>query len=182
MRHYVSVQVLKNIYYALINSYLRYGLMAWGNASTDVLQPLTVITNRAVRIMSFAPLGRIDTQPIFKHFQLLNVDNTFLLETAKFIYKLKNSLIPSVLVANHFTRTRTTPAINSNGTYSLRPRSNTTVVPHCLLSNYAQKSIQNRMHVMWDNIPNDIVKSDSLNLFKKHYKQYLISTINEQVF
>ena len=43
-RHYVSEKVLKSIYYGLLNSYLRYGIIAWGNASFDTLQPLRVPT------------------------------------------------------------------------------------------------------------------------------------------
>ncbi len=85
-RHYVSEDVLKSIYYALLNSYIRYGLTTWGNASYDTLQPLRVLTNRAVRIMSFAPFGRLDTKPIYTHFNILDVDNTFLLEAGKLNY------------------------------------------------------------------------------------------------
>ena len=89
-RHFVSEGVIKNIYYALINSYLRYGLIAWGNASFETLQPIRVLVNRAIRIMYFAPFGRLDTEPIYKYFNILNVDDTFLLETGKLIYKFKN--------------------------------------------------------------------------------------------
>ena len=39
-RHFVGEDTLVSIYYALINSYVRYGAVAWGNASTEVLQPL----------------------------------------------------------------------------------------------------------------------------------------------
>ena len=97
-RHFVSEGIIKNIYYALINSYLRYGLIAWGTASFETLQPIRVLVNRAIRIMSFAPFGRLDTEPIYKHFNILNVDDTFLLETGKLIYKFKKSLIPSDII------------------------------------------------------------------------------------
>ena len=58
-RHCIGIETLKNIYYALVNSYLRYGISSWGNASSEVLKPLNVLINRVVRIMSFAPLGRL---------------------------------------------------------------------------------------------------------------------------
>ena len=173
MLHYDSVDVLKNIYYALINSYVRYGLIVWGNTSFENLQPLRVLTNRAVRIMSFAPFGRLDIQPIYKHFNILDVDNTFLLESVKFIYKLKNSLIPSdISIASHFIRNT-----NSINNYSLRSRTCTTTVPHNLLSVYAQKSIQNRMSILWNNIPMEVIESGSFNSFKAQYKKHLLLLI-----
>ena len=66
IRHFVSEGIIKNIYNALINSYLRYGLIALGNASFETLQPIRVLlVNRAIRIMPFAQFGRLDTEPIY---------------------------------------------------------------------------------------------------------------------
>jgi len=171
-RHYVSVEVLKSIYYALLNSYIRYGIIAWGNASYDTLKPLRTLTNRAVRIMSFAPFGRLDTKPIFKHFNILDIDNTFLLESGKFIYKLKNNLIPSRVINSLFTTN-----INNQIRYSLRLRSRAhtlSVVPHELLSLNAQKSLKNRADDLWNAIPSDIRNTDSLAAFKRQYKLFLL--------
>ena len=36
LRHCIGIDTLKTIYYALVNSYLRYGLIAWGNASPSI--------------------------------------------------------------------------------------------------------------------------------------------------
>ena len=85
IRHYVGIGTLTNVYYALVNSYIRYGLIIWGNASANSLKPLEVIVNRAIRIMSFAPLGRLNTKPIFKHLKILDVHETLTLESAKHI-------------------------------------------------------------------------------------------------
>lgn len=164
--------MLKSIYYALLNSYIRYGIIAWGNASYDTLKPLRTLTNRAVRIMSFAPFGRLDTKPIFKHFNILDIDNTFLLESGKFIYKLKNNLIPSRVINSLFTTN-----INNQIRYSLRLRSRAhtlSVVPHELLSLNAQKSLKNRADDLWNAIPSDIRNTDSLAAFKRQYKLFLL--------
>ena len=171
-RHYVNVNVLKNIYYALINSYIRYGLFAWGNASFETLKPIRALTNRALRIMSFASIGRLDVQQIYEHFKILDVDNSFLLETGKFIYKYKHELIPSDIIASHFSRSHSTQTIPR---YSLRSQTNDrSVVPFELLSSFAQKSIQNRMSVVWNVIPTEIHNCESFSCFKAQYKNYLL--------
>ena len=59
IRHYVHIDTLIEIYYALIHSYVRYGITVWGNASKSALQPLMTSINRAARIMTFAPYGNI---------------------------------------------------------------------------------------------------------------------------
>ncbi len=71
MRHIVGIETLKSIYHALINSYLRYGILSWGNASSESLKPLNTLINRAIRIMSFAPYGKLNIKPIFDHLKLL---------------------------------------------------------------------------------------------------------------
>ena len=115
------------------SSFWNITILSWGNASHSVIQPLKTLINRAVRIMSFAPFGRLDTKPIFQHLKLLNVEETFLLETSKFIYKNKNGLLPISSIAHHFDR----PISNSNRT--LRLRSHPTVAPYNLLSSFAKK-------------------------------------------
>ena len=100
--------------------------------------------------MSFAPFGRLDTKPIFQHLKLLNVEETFLLESAKFIYKDKNGLLPISSIAHHFDR----PIPNSNR--ALRLRSHSSVAPYNLLSNSAKKSIQVRSPQIWESIPSSL--------------------------
>ena len=52
------------------------------------------MVNRIVRIVSFAPLGRVNAKPVFELLNILDIRQTFTLETAKFIFKEKNNLLP----------------------------------------------------------------------------------------
>ncbi len=90
MRHYLDTNVLIDIYHALIHSYVRYGILAWGAANQTTLKPLQTLLNRSVRIISFAPFGQIDLEPIYKDLYILDVNDTFILETSKFMFKRKN--------------------------------------------------------------------------------------------
>ena len=93
LRHLVSTKLLIEIYHALIHSYVRYGILTWGNASANILHSLQIILNRAVRIITFAPFGRVDVSSIFKELGLLDVKSTFLLEKCKYLYKQKYDLL-----------------------------------------------------------------------------------------
>jgi len=88
LRNCTSMEVLLNVYHALVHSYLRYGILIWGNASQSVLDPLQILVNKAARIMVSAPFGNIDLNPAYDYLKILNVTKTFLLETGKYHYKL----------------------------------------------------------------------------------------------
>ena len=55
LRHRTSISVLREVYHALVNSYVKYGLLIWGNACESALQPLNTLLNKVVRIITFAP-------------------------------------------------------------------------------------------------------------------------------
>ena len=52
LRHYVIPTLLRTIYYAIFEPYLRYGCQLWGQAQTKVLQNIEKIRNKA-RILNF---------------------------------------------------------------------------------------------------------------------------------
>ena len=173
LRHCVGIDTLKTIYYALVNSYIRYGILIWGCASSAVLQPLSILNNRVLRIMTFAPLGRLDVSIMYDHLKILTLEKTYLFEAGKFIFKMKNSMLPLKSIATHFTRR--SPPSHQYSTRS-RSRNNLSVAPLALLSSFAQKSIQHKSAEMWSNIPNDVQESESYNIFKSFFKKYLLDT------
>ena len=64
LRNCVSIDVLKNVYHALVHSYLRYGILVWGHAAPSVLKPLEILANEAIRIITFVPFVAVDLKPV----------------------------------------------------------------------------------------------------------------------
>ena len=116
LRNCISIEVIKNVYHALIYSYLRYGILIWGNASQSVLAPLQILLNKAVRIMVSAPFGHIDLNPAYEYLKILDIDKIFMLETGKYHFKFVNHLLPAQ-IGNYFETSATQVA---NHTYNLR--------------------------------------------------------------
>ena len=119
IRHCVSFELLREIYYALVYSYVRYGICIWGNANQTALDPLKVLNHRAARIMTFAPFGRIDMKPVLDYLEILDIEDIFLLETMKLMYKMKNGFIPITL--GHYFELQN---VNLSHQYNLRRRPN----------------------------------------------------------
>ena len=169
LRYCVKTDILREVYHSLIHSYLRYGIVVWGNACDTTLQPLKCLINRAVRIMTFAPFGRIDLDPIYNFLNILDLDKVKYFETSKLMYKLKNNLIPTP-IGNYFELRgdRT-----SNHNYSLRNRERlvSQIVPRL---ESGKNSIQYRGEQIWNEIPIIIRSCNSLQKFKKALKQSLI--------
>ena len=69
LRNCVSIDILKNVYHALVHSYLPYGILVWGHAvwghaAPSVLKPLEILANEAIRIMTFVPFVAVDLKPV----------------------------------------------------------------------------------------------------------------------
>ena len=101
LRNCVSMNVLKNVYHALVHSYLRYGILIWGHAAQSILDPIQVLANRAIRIMTNAPFGNVDLKSVYQELKILEVSRICLLETGKFEFKSKNKLLPTS-IGNYF--------------------------------------------------------------------------------
>ena len=65
IRHYVSKDLLRAIYYALFDSHLRYGCQIWGQCQIQSLHNLQVLQNKALQILNFR--GYLEnSQPLYK--------------------------------------------------------------------------------------------------------------------
>ena len=132
-------------------------------------KPLQTLLNRDLRIMTFAPFGRIDIKPIYKDLYILDVSGIFILETSKFMFKLKKELLP-VSIGDYFNQSR---AENRTSTsYNLRSRSRHAHIPIRLAS--SKNSIHIRGEQIWNSIPEIITSASSLQTFKQHLKAVLI--------
>ena len=87
LRHLVPKSTLVTLYNPFIQSHVLYGLLNWGCANKTTLETLKISLRNAVRVLDFASYTA-HTEPIFKCFKLLNLENLYKLETAKFMFQI----------------------------------------------------------------------------------------------
>ena len=169
LRNCIELETLREVYHALIHSYLRYGIIAWGTAAKSNLNPLQTLINRAIRIMSFSPFGQVDLKPLYEILEILRVEEIYTLEVAKFTFKQKNRTLPDNL-AGYFK-------IEA----SVSNRRKKHQVKYRVLSNTASgtKSIQQKSIEIWDQVPEEIKDALSMKSFKNMLKSHLI-LVNSQ--
>ena len=94
MRKYVSLKILRSIYFAIFDSYLSYCFLVWAqNFST--IQQILISQKKAVRIINFQPRN-FHTSPLFKQNSILKFQDKICLENILFVSKSLNNLSPSI--------------------------------------------------------------------------------------
>ena len=93
IRHFVSRDILKNIYYSLVCPFLIYGLVVWGNTYCSSLNPLLLRQKRVVRLMTFSSYYE-HTNPLFVKLEILKIHELVFYHNALFMYEFHAGNLP----------------------------------------------------------------------------------------
>ena len=111
IRHYAPTETLILLYHGIFAPFLSYGLPVWGSTYPSLLDPITVLQKRILKIITFneitAPSG-----PLFDSLQILKLSDLFQLQVAGFVYECINSLAP-IYFKNYFTSIQTVHGIGT---------------------------------------------------------------------
>ena len=130
-----------------------------------MLNKLLVVHNKVLRIITNSPWNT-HAPPIFIKLGILTVFNINKLQTACFMYKVMNNLVPSFIV-NMFT---VNSAIDN---YNTRQKNNLHI------PGYRTKVREHSVSVcgvnMWNDIPEELKELRTYNQFRMKYKRYFLS-------
>ena len=167
LRYYLDNKTLIQMYHALFNSHLQYGILCWGSSSMTNIHRLQVLQNRAIRNMMRAPrYFRLDNY--YLNLRILKVHDLFNLEIAKFMHGHHNHILP-VCFSSFFQESGTN---HSHYTRSLAHMNYDTIL--CRTSR-GQRSIRFYGPKLWNDIPLSI-KMRSKNYFNKQYKSFVLAS------
>ena len=153
--------VLKAMYHAHVSSLLNYCNLIWANTYPTHLQPLIKMQKRIIRIITNSDYFA-HTEPLFAETRILNIENLRKYSLIVYFYRNIDSLLPR-LQGQHEHQTR----------YRDRPR------PEIHHRSIYERSYMYQLPTAWnqllDKFPILLTKNYSLETFKKHLKQFLIS-------
>ena len=86
LRYFLSIKTLLSLYHALVELFLNYCLIAWGNTYQTTLQPLFILLKKALRIISFSSYYE-HSSPLFKDLNVVKLSDIITLQLAVFMYK-----------------------------------------------------------------------------------------------
>ena len=174
LRPYVTTKILTNVYYAIVYPFLLYGIVIWGNASVNLINPIHILQKKFVRMATFndnypIPRGPLAHTPLlFYELKLLTIFDIFKLQVGKFVYESLNNIGPSSSIVKF---TRACEVHNHNTRYAGVGGFFVHSVRTC---QYGDKGLNKEGTNIWDTIPNTIQDSVSNKSFIFCYKKILL--------
>lgn len=101
LRSFVTADVLKTVYYAHIQSHLRYAILVWGSSSST--RKLLILQKKALRVM-FNVNARSHCKPLFRKNNILTVYAIYIIECILYVKCNLRDFQCNNTVHNHFTR------------------------------------------------------------------------------
>ena len=167
MRDYLPQHILLLLYNSLVLPHLNYCIILWGCCNKYLLERLYKLQKRAVRIVTQSSYLS-HSKPLFIKLRILPIFQLYEYNLGIFMFLFKKQLLPDMFnslfiqnsdVHNYDTRTKS----------HLRVEYGTLKFSHTILTYKGP--------IFWNNLPNSIKESVSLNSFKKKLKNFLLNSI-----
>ena len=164
LKEIFPIPILQTVYATLITSYMFYGILAWGNSASFLLNKILHIQKRAIRIVNHKHF-LAHTNMLFFTNNVLKITDLFLYNVGIFMYKLSTKDLPDVFLPM-FRRN------NEIHTYPTRQRQSFHLPRTRTV--FAQKTITYNGPRFWNDLPNELIVSPSFRIFKRKLKTFLL--------
>ena len=166
-RKYLPKECLKNLYFTFVYPYFTYCIHVWGKTFSTYLDPIIKVQKRIIRIITHSKYDE-HTLPLFKQLNILTVNDIYDFSIATFMYKFANKELPDIF-NDMFTKNRVVHD------YSTRQADEFRVPIWNVETKKRSLGVQGAM--IWNNTPDNVKESCSLNTFKYKLKKHLIELI-----
>ena len=93
LKHYVPLDALIFIYYALVYLFLTSGIVVWGATSDNLLKPVLTAQKKVIRAITFSePTSH--SSPLFWRLKILKLGDIYQLYTSSFAFECDNDIAP----------------------------------------------------------------------------------------
>ena len=130
LRHFVTDDILTQLYYSFVYLFLAYGLVVWGNTYARTLKPIVPLQKQALRMITFSKHDA-QSSPIFSQLGLIKFMDLVTMQTATFMFHYYDNLLIKAF-DNYFT------FMSSKHNYNTRLASKSTYYIDHVRTNYAK--------------------------------------------
>jgi hypothetical protein len=159
----LTPDLVKQIYYAYIQSLLQYGIIAWGGGYKTVLSPLSIIQKIIIKTALNRP-RMYSTDALFQEFKVSTVTQLYIKTLILYIYKRKSTLFCNI-EHNYLTRS----AINVG------------IIAPKLIKTFTSTSSHYKINILFPKLPENIrcPETERISSFKKIVSKWM-SGINHK--
>ena len=104
IRHYVSSETLRNIYFAIFHSILTYGAQIWGQTTNKNIKRIILIQKKALRIINFAEFNA-PTSKLFFDSKIIKFEDHVTIQNFLLAHDFINHNLPPPLI-KHIEQTQ----------------------------------------------------------------------------
>ena len=167
IRKYLSIIQVQTIYYTLVYSKIKYGILMYGTSNNIVMKPVQTIQNQLLKVLTEKPY-KYPTNQLHSELKIIKVEDLFRQEVLSFVFNFYNSNLPPVF-DNYFI---TFSSIHDIGT---RNRNTSFIIPHHT-SYYESSSLKVKGACMWNTLSNENKSKKTIKCFRNALKDiYLLS-------
>ena len=168
IRHYAPKDTLVLLYHSIFASFLTYGVSVWGLTHPTLLDPISVLQKKILRVITFSDINAPST-PIFDSLKILKFNDIIPFQIVSFVYECVHSIAPTYF-SGYFTKIENIHSIgtrqsNRGDLFALR----------CNTTQYGLRSIHYSGVRLWNSLPSEIRNSCSLSIFKRNLKQHFLA-------
>ena len=161
IRKYLSKENMKTLYYTLIYSRIKYGLIVYGQAGITKLNKIQTLQNRLLKVLSSKKF-RYSTDRLHSDFEILKVNDMVKQEVLTFVFNYFNNRLPSVF-NNYFETLASSHGINTrHGSFLVRKVNHKTFI--------GAHSIKIQGPDLWNKLDNNLKSILNVKLFKNKFK------------
>ena len=165
LRHFVPKNNVRNVYFAHIESHLNYGAVVWGSTASYHIDKITSAQKKSIKIMNFIKRRDHYDSP-FKTNKILPFDRLRSLSMCKFVWKIKNNVIP--IGIELLARSQVVTSERDNNKF-LVPYKNTL---------YARRSLFYAGVLEWNKIPTKVKQCGVISAFSLNCKEFIFSKLH----
>ena len=165
IRGFLSKENIRTLYYALIYSRIKYGIVVYGQAKASNMKRIQTLQNILLKVLA-GKKYRYSTDKLHNEFDLLKVSDITNQEVLTFVYNFFSNGLPGIF--NNYFQT-----FSENHNYNTR---NASLRIRKIRRNneFGAKSIKNKGSDLWNNLNNNIKVSLNTKLFRSNYKKSIL--------
>ena len=168
VRNDIPKESLIALYRTMVEPYLRYCNNIWGKCCAMLIGKLQTLQNRVARIITNATYDNTDNAKLLRQLNRLNVPQLIDFETASLMYKIENGPVPAHL-KQMFVK------LEDLHSYDMRSANSGNFHLPKRRPNIGQTAFSFHGASLWNQLPYEIKKAQSLESFQKLIKGYIMN-------
>ena len=169
LRDRLPAAILKQIYYAFVNPHILYGVELYANTHRTYLDKLMKLNNKLLRILQSKPVFT-PVNELYACYNALQITDLHKLQLLVFVHKFMHhkELLPAVFVNDNYF-------IINEQVHSYNTRTRKDIHMYSINMSFGQRCVKNKAAGLWNDLPQHLKRTLSVQQFKFNVKNYLLS-------